>query len=829
MIHDNPLTQPQPVSFRPAGILQGLKLFTVLLVVGSASRTMAVSLVEDGKPLARIYVNLPAPTQTLTSAQQTLQTAIDDLNYHLEKMSGTTLEIVRTADAKSIQKPAIVLDQLALSAGATTTKTSESKEGFRLLTRDGNLWIGGESPQGTALGIYATLRRLGCDWVMPGTIGEIIPAIRTITLPDLDESQTPDFLIRRLWYRGYRTKEHPEQPGERARFEQWLRRQMGGNFQHVTSGTGGHVWDAFTKKHKAEFEKDPTMLALVRMPDNTLVRRGPQLESTHPRVIELFVEDIRATYKKNIEAGTWTRETPAGFGIGPADGLGYSLSPESLKAGSGVIDPIVGELDRTDELILLANRILEKIHPDYPNAHVGFYSYSTHAGYPVKYVPNPKIAQIFAPINFSRFHSVVDPLSKTQAVYKRVVEQWGALSRKQGNPLTYRGYSWNLADNILPYTKVRIWGEELPFYKQHNLIGMNVEGTKMWSVLAPSDYVFMRLCWNSTLDWKDLLNDFCRKAYGKGAPAMERYHLALADRQREARQEAGSFNAFYLMYDDAWVNEAAKTVAEARSAADTEPDRQRISFTTHNVESLRRYLAYHRATMAFDFPAVKTTYDAMASHWQTAYDQNSDMVANEGPSYLKRYLLKFVDGGLLYSTAPYAMVHRLPDAMPTAFDADEVGHLKHYHETAFDDSAWVTSRTYTTTWDAQGLTDGHRSGAVWYRHRFTLPGSGENKGIGLFMGGFEDEARIWLNGQLIGTSGRRFSNPAEYDLTAAFLSDRENLLAIQIVRNSAANEIGLGGILRPCFIFTGPRLEKQAPGPSLELKRVLPGGETADP
>lgn len=56
------------------------------------------------------------------------------------------------------------------------------------------------------------------------------------------------------------------------------------------------------------------------------------------------------------------------------------------------------------------------------------------------------------------------------------------------------------------------------------------------------------------------------------------------------------------------------------------------------------------------------------------------------------------------------------------------------------------------------------------------------------------------------------------------LGRRVNLLAIQVVRNSKANEIGLGGLIRPSFVFSGPRLERKSPRP-LELRRVLPGGE----
>ena len=206
------------------------------------------------------------------------------------------------------------------------------------------------------------------------------------------------------------------------------------------------------------------------------------------------------------------------------------------------------------------------------------------------------------------------------------------------------------------------------------------------------------------------------------------------------------------------------------------------------------------------------------------YAANSDQVANEAPAYMKRFLAQFVERALKYSTAPYAIVEKLPDELLTKFDDKLTGYIDKLHEVSVDESKWQKTKTISSTWDAQRLSDAHRMGACWYRQKFTLPASTNGQNIGLFLGGFEDEARVWLNGEFLGGSGRRFSSPAEFDLTDAIKPGVENVLTIQIVRNSSANELGLGGILRPSFIFTGPKLEKKAPGET-ELRRVLPGGE----
>lgn len=137
-------------------------------------------------------------------------------------------------------------------------------------------------------------------------------------------------------------------------------------------------------------------------------------------------------------------------------------------------------------------------------------------------------------------------------------------------------------------------------------------------------------------------------------------------------------------------------------------------------------------------------------------------------------------------------------------DPNAVGHRMQFYSPALQEASLVKIRTYTSTWDAQGLA-GVRTGAVCYRHHFQVAAADKGKPIGLFLGGFEDEARVWINGKLIGTSGQRFSMPAEFDLTAGIDYTGDNVLAIEVVRNSAANEIGLGGLLRPSFLFTGPR------------------------
>jgi hypothetical protein len=787
------------------------RILATILIFAIAAEANAMDLIRQDKPVASIVT-----TELLGDAKSPLAMAVSDLNYHLQQMSGVELPV----KVGNGQGPAIVLGKLS---GAVPSKTTASREAFRLVVKADQVLIGGESDDAVALGIYELLRRLGCDWVMPGPLGEVIPKRSTVSLEPMDVDRAPDFLMRRLWYRG---SSKLNTPSDQAEFQQWLRRQHGGQWEHPAADCAGHAWGSFIRKHQAEFEKDPSMYALTRGPDGALQRRGPQVESTHPRVIELFVQDIKAEYQKQIAAGKWTKDTAAGFAVGPSDGLGYSESAEAAAASAGRTDPVVGAPDQTDLLVLMANKILAEVHKEYPNAYAGFYSYSVHSDYPARYQPDSKLAQIFVPINFSRFHSVVDDYSRTQGYYRGVVEQWAKLAKQQGNPLLYRGYNWNLAENGLPYSKARIWGEELPFYHRNGFVGLNVESTKAWAVNGASDYIFMRLAFDSSQDWRLLLKDYCQKSYGHGSAAMEQYLLAVIDRQRDAKQEAGSYHAFPLIYDKAWVAAQRMVIEQALASAEQPAEKQRISAALNVLKQLDLFLDFHAAAKRFDFHAAKAGYDAMLSNWQALYDMNTQLAAKEAPQYLKRYLEKFVAEGLQYSQGQYRVAYQIPDELTTVFDPQHAGHLMRYQDPQIDDSKFLKTKTYSTTWDAQGL-GAMRTEAVWYRIPFTLPAEAKGKPVGLFIGAVDDEARVWINGQAVGTSGRGFSRPFEFDLTDGIKYDGQNLLAVQVIRNSAANEIGVGGMFRPSFIFTGPRLATKAPRP-LELRRVLPGGEEGE-
>lgn len=792
---------------------------------GGAWAQNSVNLIEDGKPLAKIYVH-PAdvkPEEVIVKKKPVTQPnsvskAITDLNYHLEQMSGAQLEVVEETDAKKIPKPAIVLGKLAAALGAKVEKT-EWQEGYRVENKDGRVLIAAERTDAIPYGIYGFLGSLGCDWVMPGKLGEIIPKNSTVSVGDLDLSSEPDFGLRWIWIGG-----GPKYmlPASREEFELWkVRQRMGYAHEFRERVREAHMWQALIAKYKDEFAADPGMLALVKNPDGSLERKGPQIETANPKTVDLAVRYLK---EKFVEKG-WPKDEKVTQAIGPADGLDYSVSAESLAAGVDRMEPVMGSPDVTDLVVKFANDVLEKMGDEYPNLTLGYYVYSVHGDFPARYKPNPRIFPIFAPIGYSRFHSTTDPHSKTRAFYKTIADQWGELAKEQGNDLMVYEYNWNLADNMLPFTRVRMIAEDLRYYHDLGVFGITVQAVKGWAANAPHDFVYAKMLWDVSLDWKKLLREYCEKAFGPAADPMEQYYLRLADKQQLAGQEAGSYFSAPLIFDPAYMKAARADIQSALDHKKLSPDqRARVQGAAYAFEMLETYLAWNQAMNSFEFVEADELGEAMRKNYNDSLALSDHFIGREAGIYIDRLLRKSSTEARKYSTAPYRIIAKLPDEMPTLFDPTNSGDRMNIFGTEINDVGWIRTRTYSSTWDAQGLGF-LREGSVWYRTRFPVSDDFKGEGIGLLLSAFEDEALVWVNGKFIGTSGIKFPQPHAFDLTDAIVFGKENLLTIQVKRNSPANELGLGGLLRPGFVFVGPRLDVDKPEEGGAQKRILPGGD----
>ena len=774
-------------------------------------------LVQEGAPRASIYVcndeETAAPLDLKALKAQGIQretygkivfaTALNDLESCLKTMTGALLPVKKANGIDDVRPPAVVVGKLADEANLTIPAQAFG-ESFAIRAKDGMVVLAGKGYLGRAYAIWAFLNRLGCEWVMPGTVGEIIPLQKTVVFPDDDWTESPSFDVR-LWDKG---------KGDIDTALWALRNRQQLIQLHPKQWTSStHVWGAITTKYKDRFMADKSMYALVNKGNGVFERSGPQLETTHPGAIQAAVDYVDWQFQKN----GWADDATVCVGMGPADGSIQANSLESQMASAGRIDTWSGTRDGTDLLVNFLNKILAATQKKHPNMVLGFYLYSDHADYPVRYVPDPRISVIIADISQSRLHGANDPVSKSRSHYRRVIEQWGELARKQGNPLFFRGYNWNLADNILPFTKIKIWGEDIPYYHRLGIIGFAVEHAQEWALLASTDFMEAKLTWNANAPWKDVLSQFCRSSYGDASPQMEKYFLSLADRQSSAGMEAGSYHSAPLIYNDDFIAQSEALFDEARLNAKLPEEQRRINLTAFAMGTMKSFFAYRKALAQFDFKKAKALYDELVERHESLRNENQLFVSKGAVAYLNRFLKGSTESALQYSSGDYGIAWKVPEQLKTAFDGNCSGEKLNYYGPCINDSGYVVTHTWSSTWDAQGLS-GLRSGSAWYR--MTLRPQPFRQSPGLFVGGVDNQVKVWCNGVYIG-EGRGFMRPFAFDLTNILKADTDNSLVLEVIRNGNS-ELGTGGIIFPCFVFDGPRLEQKSPEVK-EFEVMLPG------
>jgi hypothetical protein len=146
-----------------------------------------------------------------------------------------------------------------------------------------------------------------------------------------------------------------------------------------------------------------------------------------------------------------------------------------------------------------------------------------------------------------------------------------------------------------------------------------------------------------------------------------------------------------------------------------------------------------------------------------------------------------------------------------AIDPQEIGETAGWQNPAFDDSGWRELRV-PGLWEPQGVTDprpgqaprpkgdmpwSDYDGVAWYRRCVVIPAAWRGEPLVLLLGGVDDVDRTYVNGQLVGETGKGLPRPStaarRYAVPPAVVRYGEaNTLAVQ-VRDLG----GPGGLVGP--------------------------------
>ncbi|MBI4584461.1 MAG: DUF4838 domain-containing protein [Planctomycetes bacterium] len=539
-----------------------------------------VPLSRDGRPL--VYLD------TAPGSAQESQPAVADLLRCFKKLTGAELPLGKAHDLIPLR-----LGEAARFQDLPFPVPDLGEEGFLLKVSPQGIYLIGGTAAGTQHAVYTLLRDLGCRWIMPGDIGECIPARPSLSLPAGERIEKPDFRYRIIWYA------YGCSPLAAERLSEWYRR----NRLARPDVRHGHNLTS-TLARKAPFSKRPELYSLTGGK-----RTVQQICTSNPEAVLLVTESIREFLAANpgIES--------------------YSLCPDDNSdfcecGGCRALD--TGHLDRggkpgiADRYQIFLNQVLEGLKPTHPHVQVTTYSYNVNHTDPPQKTPVDRRTCIFATTSaFCAAHGIGHETCSSRQDFKKLLAEWIHLTPNvyvyEYDPIPFSGG--------LPWPMWREHMREMEIYRKLGVKGVSFEGQNSWAPYFPNYYIAGQMLWNSRQDGESLFDDMLQAFFLETAPAMKGYYDGLADAiDSFPHQVDWGLVQYPEIFTPEAVRRVEKALAGAIGAASSPIVKQRLDMVRLSHEEMASYLAIRdpqRARSADEYKArvasMRNSIDQLAA------------------------------------------------------------------------------------------------------------------------------------------------------------------------------------------------------------------------
>jgi hypothetical protein len=493
------VTKSFPSRFRCLAALAGAAFACGPLV----SAAEDIELVRDGASRFVIVRSANAPAS--------VRTAATELQRYIEQSTGAKLPIA--ADDTPPTGPFLSLGDTPLARAAGLNARNMAPEGFRLLSRDGNLFIvgfdtaagektteGGTST-GTLNGVYTFLEDyLDVRWLLPGPLGEDVPPRSTVNVPTGDRTENPGFRNRRV----------PYMQNERPAVVEWSARQKLGYSLRLDHG---HNWRLVVPP--SLYAQHPEWFAEINGQRPPVSGDRYKLETTNPELVEYYAQAAIAAFRRNPALTV--------FSLSPSDSEGWSTSAASRALYDR--NPH-GELSVTPLILKFYNDVAAIVGRVYPDRKLAGYIYQRFLYPPSAGVPRlePNLFLVVAS-DISYGYQLYRENLRTE--WESIMAAWSAQTRQISY---YDLFNWLDANNgALTPPAPEILNFAFPRFVRYGFQGVYLYGTQEWSQAAVSNYVLARMAWNPALDANAVCDEFYRRAYGAAAGAHVREISLLLD------------------------------------------------------------------------------------------------------------------------------------------------------------------------------------------------------------------------------------------------------------------------------------------------------------
>lgn len=712
-----------------------------------------------------------------------LRDSIHDLALYLGKISGAKMEVVEALPAGDGRTP-IYVGAAAEGVFGPVGKDMAGLFGFRVVANEKGVGLYGQSEYGTSYAIYELLHRLGCRWFFPSELGEAYPSTPSLSIEPMDLRLAPVTEWRRM-------------EGRTADADFRRRNRMGG------SADGGNVIHA---RHALEsYITDEQRAA---HPDWRLVVNG----QPHPKLLRWTRQDVADAIADAIIAKLDKAYQPS-VSLSPGDYVVPTEDPEEMAADPRprVWEPAANQWSVTDRLILLANRVAERVGEKYPEVRFGLLVYVNYSMPPQRYKVHPNVIPMIAPIDFNRAHPMTWPGHPNGSALREMLEGWA----KAAPHLAYYAYGMNLAEITAPNPFITKWGTDIPIILKNNVRFWAPETMGGWESMMPGFYLSMRMTFDPSEKPEAILEDLWPRLYGPAAEPMSRYWKRMDRAWIESNEYAGSGFGYLRIFTPEVLAAARADINEALGRASTLQIYKRVEMIHQSLDLLERFMAMQQDWAAGKVARLSADLDdwlGSVRHLRHQYKAQFAFDSGLAITYVEDYWGRAFREASKNSRELTALAPPLLE-WRWAFDKDKQAEAAGWTEPEFDDRGWQQTHVVRDSWSDLGH---HNSmGRMVYRGTVKLSKLPGDKKTLLWIGSFDGHLKVFVNGAHVKYTvpektrehgvgdvidgPRSFTRPATFDVTG-LLRPGENQVTILAERDRLW-EVGTGGLMGPTILF----------------------------
>lgn len=471
---------------------------------GSYVNTMPKEWKNSLKPTGGVALNLASGKKANykiiipASAKEIEIKAANDLSNYFNIISGANFAVVRDSNFKGGKFISIGATKQLASSTSKWKKSDLKGEGYAIDIINGNLYLYGGRTRGLLDGLYSMLEEdLGCRWYTNSS--QYIPDMpnfkTTITprkyIPILD---LRDPYVFEAWDSNWSLKNRTNSPNASIPV------QYGGSIKyHFLVHTYARYFPP-----EEYFATHPEYYSLING-----VRNPAQLCNTNPDVIRLSIEKTKEIFRNNPSVTITS--------ISPNDGRGFCDCP-NCKA----LDDANG--GRSGSYFYLVNKVAEGIKDEFPDKKILALAYLDYANPPTNMkIADNVVVQLCTDAHAWKYQFCFTTESKD---FQSYMKKWG----KSGAGIFIWDYVADYVHMLVPMANMPVVADNMKFYEKNNAKGIMLQGTCYSAGGDMSDmraWVWAKQMWNPNLDTKTLMKDFIYGHYRECAKPMWDYQMML--------------------------------------------------------------------------------------------------------------------------------------------------------------------------------------------------------------------------------------------------------------------------------------------------------------